>query len=69
MAVNRKKKPKYEAPAVIPLGKLAAGLGQSCTSGSIAQGACNVGGAAGPQHCSSGNNAGLSCTPGANFVP
>ena len=66
MSGNEKRpKPKYEAPVVVPLGSLAHGTGYCaagsnaadgyCTAGVIASSACTAGGAA-PAACTAGTN-------------
>jgi hypothetical protein len=62
MADNEKRtKPKYEAPTVVPLSELARGAG-ACTSGSGDSGACTAGGLA--STCTAGPIATVGCTSG-----
>jgi hypothetical protein len=52
MSENKKDKPTYQAPKVMPLGELAKGEGQSCRSGGTAS------------DCSTGSNATNNCNTG-----
>jgi hypothetical protein len=58
---NKKTKPKYESPTVVPLGDLASGSG-ACTAGSGDSGACTAGGLA--STCTAGPIATVGCTTG-----
>ncbi len=63
MSDNEKKpKPKYEAPVVVPLGELARGAGD-CSRGSADTGDCTAGFAA-LGACTAGPVATLGCTAG-----
>lgn len=59
MSDEKKKKPTYEAPKVMPLGELAKGEGQSCHSGGSASN-CSTGGTA-SNLCNRGSTAGNRC--------
>ena len=59
MPENKKKKPTYDAPKVMPLGELAKGEGPSCHSGGSASN-CSVGGNA-SNNCNRGVIAGNRC--------
>ena len=61
---EKRAKPRYEAPTVVPLGGLARGAG-NCTAGSSpATDYCTAGGNA-PSYCTdAGNFAGSACTAG-----
>ena len=65
MARDKKAKPKYESPVVLPLGEVARGFGGvDCTNGGGPQAACHSG--TGPTHapnCTNGTNA-SSCNAG-----
>jgi len=58
MSDNEKRaKPKYEAPTVVPLGRLAKGAGAYCTAGTAAiPGYCSAGSVVGGSgaYCSAG---------------
>lgn len=69
-----KRKPRYETPTVVPLGKLAraagacvAGSGDAtdCTAGGLAQNACTAGPTNNGATCSAGGSAAPTCTAGA----
>ena len=76
MSDNEKRtKPKYETPTVLPLGEMAKGSGaDDCTStgyaaisyctttGSAAGSACSAGGTALVGACTAGDGAGAACT-------
>jgi hypothetical protein len=64
MSDNEKRtKPKYEAPIVVPLGGLARGTGDAtCTPGAAATDTCTVGGAATQTCTSNGSYATGTCT-------
>jgi hypothetical protein len=54
MSDNEKRtKPKYEAPTVVPLGELAQGTGY-CSAGSVVDGYCSAGFAASGGYCEAG---------------
>lgn len=60
MSDEKKKKPTYEAPKVMPLGELAKGDGQqSCHNGGSASN-CSTGGTA-SNNCNRGSTAGNRC--------
>lgn len=62
MLKEKKDKPTYEAPVVMPLGELATGEGQPCRNGGSAV-MCNNGSTA-TNNCRSGSNAVQSCSTG-----
>ena len=70
MSDDKKSKPTYQAPVVMPLGELAAGEGQTCQSGGTAS-SCRIGGHA-ANNCANGTSAGNRCgfgtSPGCFFV-
>ncbi len=55
------KKPKYEAPAIVPLGKLAQGTGYCAAGSSASLGYCTAGNTA-EAACTGGSLAGAACT-------
>jgi hypothetical protein len=58
MSDNEKRtKPKYEAPIVVPLGELAQGTGYCKDGTNAAPEYCSTGGVASPGYCSDGNGA------------
>ena len=59
MSEEKKGKPTYEAPKVMPLGELAKGEGPSCHNGGSASD-CSVGGTA-SNNCNVGRTAGNRC--------
>ena len=60
---EKKKKPTYEAPAVIPLGELA--RGESCPTGTGAEGTCSANGQGATGNCSAfGDFAKTACQHG-----
>ena len=59
---EKRTKPKYETPVVVPLGGLARGIGY-CTSGSNPDGYCSSGTTA-TGYCSDGAAAGGYCSTG-----
>ena len=59
---EKKTKPKYEAPTVVPLGDLAKGAG-ACTAGSGDSSTCSAGGSA-VTACTAGTAAISACTAG-----
>jgi hypothetical protein len=65
MSGNEKRtKPKYEAPTVVPLGGLARGTGYCAAGSSPSEGYCTAGIAA-PSACTDGSGAvGAACTGG-----
>ena len=76
MSDNEKKtKPKYEAPTVVPLGGMAKGAGYCaigsgdttdyCTSGGLNTVACTAGPFSDGSTCSAGGSAAPTCTGGA----
>ncbi len=62
MSDDKKSKPTYQAPVVMPLGELAKGEGQTCRTGSTAS-SCNNGGHA-ANNCTSGSTAVRRCGTG-----
>jgi hypothetical protein len=62
MSIEKEGKPPYEAPVVMPLGELATGEGQPCTTGGSAV-MCNKGSTA-TNNCRNGSNAVQSCRTG-----
>ncbi len=65
MSGDKKERPTYQAPEVMPLGELAKGEGQACHPGSSASN-CQVGNIA-SNNCNNGSTAGNRC--GAGTVP
>jgi hypothetical protein len=63
MSENKKDKPTYQAPKVMPLGELAKGEGQSCNNGGTASN-CSTGSNA-TNNCNTGTRAASRCGPGA----
>jgi len=64
MSEDKKDKPTYQAPKVMPLGELAKGEGQSCRSGGTASG-CNRGSHA-SNNCNMGTVAAARCGGGSS---
>jgi len=70
MSDNKKGRPTYQTPVVMPLGELAKGEGQTCSTGSTASSCRNGGhasnlcrqGASAVQRCRDGGTA--RCKPG-----
>lgn len=62
MTEDKKSKPTYQAPVVMPLGELAKGEGQTCQVGSTAS-SCRLGGYA-SNNCSNGGTAQQRCGTG-----
>jgi hypothetical protein len=62
MSDDKKSKPTYQAPVVMPLGELAAAEGQTCQSGGTAS-SCRTGSRA-SNNCSNGTTAGNRCGMG-----
>jgi hypothetical protein len=75
MSEDKKGKPTYQTPKVMPLGELAKGEGQACHNGGSASDCsygtrasnnCNMGGTAGQQCNPFGSTAGQRCRFGTN---
>ncbi len=62
MSEDKKNKPTYQAPKVMPLGELAKGEGQSCRTGGTASD-CATGSHA-SNNCNPGTTAAARCGPG-----
>jgi hypothetical protein len=62
MSRDKKEKPTYQTPVVMPLGELAKGEGASCHSGGSASN-CSIGGTA-SNNCNVGRTAGNRCGTG-----
>jgi hypothetical protein len=62
MADEKKSRPAYQAPIVMPLGELAKGEGPSCHNGGSASN-CSTGGTA-SNNCNNGTTAGNRCGSG-----
>lgn len=62
MSEDKKDKPTYQAPKVMPLGELVKGEGQNCRDGGSA-GLCRAGGTA-AMLCRAGSTASGVCRPG-----
>ena len=64
MSDNEKKtKPKYEAPVVVPLGRLAHGTGYCRAGSSPSEGDCTAGTLA-ASYCTAGTSPTTACTDG-----
>ncbi len=62
MSKDKKNKPQYQAPKVMPLGELAKGEGQSCHNGGTASD-CSTGSGA-TNNCNTGSRAQSRCLAG-----
>jgi hypothetical protein len=64
---EKKTKPKYEAPIVVPLGEMARGAGD-CSPGSGDTGTCTSVGGAATGTCTHGVSASATCTNGVSAI-